>query len=42
MSLESLGLEYLGHIIGGGVLAVPEHRAAAMADFHPAKNKEDN
>ena len=34
-----LRLEYLGHIIGGGVLAVPEHRAAAMADFIQPKTK---
>ena len=26
-------VEYLGHVIGGGVLAVPAHRAAAMADY---------
>ena len=26
-------LEYLGHVIGGGELAVPAHRAAAMAEF---------
>ena len=26
-------VEYLGHVIGGGELAVPAHRAAAMADF---------
>ena len=26
-------LEYLGHVIGGGQLAVPAHRAAAMADY---------
>ena len=26
-------LEYLGHVIGGGELAVPAHRAAAMADY---------
>ena len=26
-------LEYLGHVIGGGELAVPAHRAAAMAAF---------
>ena len=25
-------IEYLGHIIGGGELAAPEHRAAAMAE----------
>ena len=26
-------VEYLGHVIGGGELAVPAHRAAAMADY---------
>ena len=26
-------VEYLGHVIGGGVLVVPGHRAAAMADY---------
>ena len=26
-------LEYLGHLIGGGQMAVPSHRAAAMSDF---------
>ena len=26
-------LQYLGHVIGGGELAVPAHRAAAMADY---------
>ena len=26
-------LEYLGHVIGGGELAVPAHRAAAMANY---------
>ena len=26
-------LEYLGHLIGSGELAVPRHRATAMADF---------
>ena len=34
-----LKVEYLGHIIGGGVLAVPAHRAAAMADFLLPKTK---
>ena len=34
-----LKVEYLGHIIGGGVLAVPAHRAAAMADFLLPKSK---
>ena len=26
-------VEYLGHMIGGGVLAVPSHRATAMAEY---------
>ena len=26
-------IEYLGHVIGGGELAVPAHRATAMADY---------
>ena len=26
-------VEYLGHVIGGGELAVPAHRAAAMAEY---------
>ena len=26
-------VEYLGHLIGGGVLAVPSHRATAMANY---------
>ena len=26
-------VEYLGHIVGDGKLAVPEHRAAAMKEF---------
>ena len=26
-------VEYLGHLIGGGVLAVPSHRATAMAEY---------
>ena len=34
-----LKVEYLGHIIGGGVLAVPAHRAADMADFLLPKTK---
>ena len=34
-----LKVEYLGHIIGGGVLAVPAHRTAAMADFLLPKTK---
>ena len=32
-------IEYLGHIIGGGELAVPEHRAAAMAEYRQPKTK---
>ena len=32
-------LEYLGHVIGGGELAVPAHRAAAMAEFILPKTK---
>ena len=32
-------MEYLGHIIGGGELAVPAHRAAAMADFARPRTK---
>ena len=32
-------IEYLGHIIGGGELAVPEHRAAAMAEYRLPKTK---
>ena len=32
-------VEYLGHVIGGGELAVPAHRAAAMADFILPKTK---
>ena len=32
-------LEYLGHVIGGGVLAVPAHRAAAMAEYILPKTK---
>ena len=32
-------LEYLGHIIGGGELAVPAHRAAAMADYKQPQTK---
>ena len=26
-------VEYLGHVIGGGLLAVPAHRAAAMSEY---------
>ena len=32
-------VEYLGHVIGGGQLAVPAHRAAAMADYIQPKTK---
>ena len=34
-------VEYLGHMIGGGQLAVPEHRAAAMANYiQPSTKKQ--
>ena len=32
-------IEYLGHIIGGGELAVPEHRAAAMQEYKLPRTK---
>ena len=32
-------IEYLGHLIGGGELAVPGHRATAMAEFRLPKTK---
>ena len=32
-------LEYLGHVIGGGELAVPAHRAAAMASYIRPRTK---
>ena len=32
-------VEYLGHLIGGGVLAVPSHRATAMANFIRPRTK---
>ena len=32
-------LEYLGHVIGGGELAVPAHRAAAMAEYRQPQTK---
>ena len=32
-------VEYLGHVIGGGELAVPAHRAAAMADYIRPRTK---
>ena len=34
-------LEYLGHIIGGGELAVPGHRAAAMANYLQPRTKKE-
>ena len=33
-------VEYLGHVIGGGELAVPAHRAAAMAEYIQPKSKQ--
>ena len=32
-------VEYLGHVIGGGELAVPAHRAAAMAEYIQPRTK---
>ena len=32
-------VEYLGHVIGNGELAVPKHRAAAMAEFIQPRTK---
>ena len=32
-------VEYLGHVIGNGELAVPRHRAAAMAEFLQPRTK---
>ena len=32
-------VEYLGHIVGDGKLAVPEHRAAAMKEFKQPRMK---
>ena len=32
-------VEYLGHVIGGGQLAVPAHRATAMRDYIQPKTK---
>ena len=32
-------LEYLGHLIGGGEMAVPEHRGTAMAEFVQPRTK---
>ena len=34
-------LEYLGHLIGNGVLAVPKHRATAMAEFILPKTRKE-
>ena len=34
-------LEYLGHIVGGGELAVPGHRAAAMANYLQPRTKKE-
>ena len=34
-------LEYLGHMIGDGQLAVPEHRAVAMAQYIQPRTKKD-
>ena len=34
-------IEYLGHVIGGGELAVPAHRAAAMAEFVLPRTKKN-
>ena len=32
-------VEYLGHVVGGGQLAVPEHRATAMLQFQQPRTK---
>ena len=32
-------VEYLGHIIGNGVLAIPHHRAVAMAEYTTPRTK---
>ena len=32
-------LEYLGHLIGGGEMAVPKHRATAMAEYIQPKTR---
>ena len=32
-------LEYLGHLVGGGEMAVPHHRASAMQDYKLPKTK---
>ena len=34
-------LEYLGHLIGGGEMAVPAHRATAMAEYIQPRTKKD-
>ena len=34
-------VEYLGHIVGDGKLAVPEHRAAAMKEFKQPRTKKE-
>ena len=34
-------LQYLGHVIGGGEMAVPSHRATAMAEFKQPRTKKD-
>ena len=34
-------IEYLGHVIGGGELAVPGHRAAAMANYLQPRTKKE-
>ena len=32
-------VEYLGHIVGDGKLAIPEHRASTMLEFKLPKTK---
>ena len=34
-------LEYLGHLIGGGQVAVPRHRATAMAEFRQPRTRKE-
>ena len=34
-------LEYLGHLIGGGQVAVPRHRATAMEEYKQPKTRKD-
>ena len=34
-------LEYLGHLIGGGQVAVPRHRATAMENFRQPRTRKD-